>query len=189
MNRRQFIATATSSVAAATVIPSGSTLADTTQIDTVLNSFAIQPRAVGNSMAFFIKVDPEKTNLTTGNFNLNVQNTISQRLPEDKWSLLEGVQEIEFDHSSTEIDVIMNAAKEISKVSIQCRGNHYAVMDDCVLVWYNGSREFNNPLQRFGDDTIALHPHFKDFFVKVKGVKLEKHHHEQLEKQGFTRVV
>lgn len=184
MNRRQFMTTAASSVAVATMVPFGTSMKDAPQLEAILNSFDIVGKSGANQMTFFLvgKYD-EKGDC------FQVKNVISQSLPDVKSSLLDGIKEIEINEMTDQpVTVIARAANTIAKETLMHKGNHYAVMDDHVLVWCKGSRDCYSPLQRFGDDSIALHPRFKNFFVKVKGVKLEKHHHEQLEKQGLTRV-
>lgn len=185
MNRRQFMTTAASSVAVATMVPFGASTKDAPQLEAILNSFDIVGKSGAKQMAFFLV---GKNDVKEGHFHL--KNAISQPLPDDKSSLLDGIKEIQINEMTDQpVAVIIRAANTIAKETLMHRGNHYAVMDDHVLVWYKGSRDCDSPLQRFGDDSIALHPHFKNFFVKIKGIKLQKHHHEQLEKQGLTRVV
>lgn len=86
------------------------------------------------------------------------------------------------------IPCMTSGRNHIAIATRRARGNHYAVFPNHILIWYKGKSDYDSPFTRVGKN-IAKHPNYKNYFVKVRGVKLSDEDHEILASQNFTRVV
>ena len=92
-----------------------------------------------------------------------------------------------------EISSIVRASNRIARITRRGRGNHYAVFDDHILVWYaqigdRKSSACDNPVARVGKNVI-INSNFKDYFFKVKGIRLTDNHHTILNQLGYKRII
>lgn len=92
-----------------------------------------------------------------------------------------------------EVSSIVRASNRIARITRRGAGNHYAVFNDHILVWYaqTGDRKSSacdTPVARVGKNVI-INSNFKDYFFKVKGIRLTDNHHTILNQLGYKRII
>lgn len=162
----------------------------------IVTSFPEQYPGEGNVMGFLI------TNRNKNGFTIEnkVANASEEYNLEDIFvDDLKDQDYFDYDRSNMitpealEVSSIVRAGNKIALITRRGRGNHYAVFHDHILVWYAQnsnfeSRKYDTPVARVGKNVI-INSNFKDYFFKVKGIKLTDEHHEMLEKLGYKRII
>lgn len=97
------------------------------------------------------------------------------------------IYEISYEYGKPEISYVVKAANEIERRTRRGMGNHYAVLDDHILVWYQGKSQYDAPIINMGKNAFK-HPRQADYFVRVTGLNLTDEHHKKLKTLGYTRI-
>jgi hypothetical protein len=111
----------------------------------------------------------------------------SQSFMLDKIFMEDDIEVLDFRDRNHTVSAIVSGANRIARKTRRGKGNHYAVFEDHVLVWYAGKSNFDAPAQMMGNN-LAYHTNYKDYFVRVLCNKLTDTDHNHLEHIRFKRV-
>jgi hypothetical protein len=131
-----------------------------------------------------------KTMETSDQIGLRIEAGVvdpSQSFMLDKIFMEDNIDVLDFRDRNNTVSAIVSGANRIARKTRRGKGNHYAVFEDHVLVWYAGKSNFDAPAQMMGNN-LAYHSNYKDYFVRVLCNKLTDTDHNHLENIGYTRV-
>lgn len=162
----------------------------------IIASFPEQMPSEGNVMGF-LTTTTDKTGIRIENKVANaseeydLEDIFADDFADETYENYDRTQMIT--PEALEISSIVRASNRIARITRRGRGNHYAVFNDHILVWYaqtgdSKSSAYDTPIARVGKNVI-LNSNFKDYFFKVKGIKLSDEHHIILEKLGYKRII
>lgn len=110
----------------------------------------------------------------------------------DKIFLEDDIEVLDLRERDHTVSAIVSGANRIARKTRRGKGNHYAIFEDHVLVWYQNSNSifgptYDAPAQMLGNN-LAYHSNYKDYFVRVKCKELTDEDHANLKKLGYTKV-
>jgi len=105
----------------------------------------------------------------------------------DKIFLEDDIEILDFRDRNHTVSAIVSGSSRIAMKTRRGKGNHYAVFEDHVLVWYAGKSNYDAPAQMMGNN-LAYHNNYKDYFVRVLCNPLTDTDHAHLNTIRFTRV-
>ena len=75
------------------------------------------------------------------------------------------IHEISYEYGKPEVSYVVKAAARIAKQTRRGMGNHYAVLSDHILVWYQGCSHSDAPIINMGKNAFK-HPKQNDFSLE-----------------------
>lgn len=162
----------------------------------IISSFPEQMPSEGNVMGFLITTT-DKTGIRIENKVANaseeydLEDIFIDDFADETYENYDRTQMIT--PEALEISSIIRASNRIARITRRGCGNHYAVFSDHILVWYaqtgdHKSSAYDAPVARVGKNVI-INSNFKDYFFKVKGIRLTDNHHTILNQLGYKRII
>ena len=201
MKRRSFLfglAALLPTTAFASNLPHSIAASTVSRSDYILNNYPTMIRVVdsfpkitsggqGLYRANFLNVKRNDNNQFGLTIKAQVVDT-NQNYTLDKIFMEDDIEVLDYLDREHTVSAIVSGANRVAKKTSRGKGNHYAVFEDHVLIWFRGkASDYDTPVQMIGNN-LAYNDNYKDYFVKVKCKRLTDDDHKHLERIGYTRV-
>ena len=162
----------------------------------IVSSFPEQIPSEGNVMGFLITNDNKtgfriENKVAKASEEYDLEDIFTDDIADETYEIYDRTQMAT--PEALEVSSIVRASNRIARITRRGAGNHYAVFNDHILVWYTQtgdckSSAYDTPVARVGKNVI-INSKSKDYFFKVKGIRLTDSHHIILKQLGYKRII
>lgn len=112
----------------------------------------------------------------------------TERFQLDKIFLEDDIEVIDFKNSNNIVPAIMLGANKIAAKTRRSKGNHYAVFENHVLIWYSSKTIAEDTPVRLVGSNAVYSSKYKDYFIRVNHNKFTNDDHAALHSLGMIRI-